>query len=56
MITRLWRGWTASERADSHEHFLLRELFPQMRRISGFRGADVLHRRAQHFETASFDA
>lgn len=102
MITRLWRGWTASEQADAYERFLLEELFPQMRRISGFRGADVLRRdesgevafvtlarfdtldavrsfagedidtpvleptarallsrydeRAQHFETASFDA
>jgi hypothetical protein len=44
MITRLWRGWTASEDADSYEQFLLTELFPSMRAIPGFRGAEVLRR------------
>ena len=44
MITRMWRGWTASEDADAYEAFLLGELFPAMRQIDGFRGADVLRR------------
>jgi antibiotic biosynthesis monooxygenase (ABM) superfamily enzyme len=44
MITRLWRGWTAIESADAYERFLLSELFPSMRDIAGFRGADVLRR------------
>jgi len=44
MITRMWRGWTASEDADAYEAFLLGELFPAMRQIVGFRGADVLRR------------
>jgi antibiotic biosynthesis monooxygenase (ABM) superfamily enzyme len=44
MITRMWRGWTAVEDADAYEAFLLRELFPSMRQIDGFRGADVLRR------------
>jgi antibiotic biosynthesis monooxygenase (ABM) superfamily enzyme len=47
MITRLWRGWTASDNADDYEQFLLTELFPQMREIPGFRGADVLRRVEQ---------
>ena len=51
MITRLWRGWTATESADAYERFLLTELFPQMREIPGFRGADVL-RRAEGDEVA----
>jgi antibiotic biosynthesis monooxygenase (ABM) superfamily enzyme len=51
MITRLWRGWTATDNADAYERFLLRELFPSMRDIPGFRGADVL-RRAEHDEVA----
>ena len=51
MITRLWRGWTASENADAYERFLLTELFPQMREIPGFLGADVL-RRAEEGEVA----
>jgi antibiotic biosynthesis monooxygenase (ABM) superfamily enzyme len=45
MITRVWRGWTASEQADAYEHFLLHDLFPAMRAIPGFRGAEVLRRR-----------
>ncbi len=45
MITRMWRGWTRPENADAYEQFLLRELFPAMRGISGFLGADVLSRR-----------
>ena len=44
MITRLWRGWSAPENADAYEQFLLTELFPSMRTIEGFRGADVLRR------------
>jgi antibiotic biosynthesis monooxygenase (ABM) superfamily enzyme len=44
MITRLWRGWTEAGNADDYERFLLDELFPAMRAIPGFRGADVLRR------------
>jgi heme-degrading monooxygenase HmoA len=44
MITRMWRGWTAHEDADTYEQFLLRKLFPAMRSIAGFRGAEVLRR------------
>jgi antibiotic biosynthesis monooxygenase (ABM) superfamily enzyme len=44
MITRLWRGWAATEHADAYEQFLLTELFPSMREIPGFRGADALRR------------
>jgi antibiotic biosynthesis monooxygenase (ABM) superfamily enzyme len=45
MITRLWRGWTLAEHADEYERFLLGDLFPAMRDIEGFIGADVLRRR-----------
>ena len=44
MITRLWRGWTTTQNADAYERFLLSELFPSMRSIPGFRGADILRR------------
>jgi antibiotic biosynthesis monooxygenase (ABM) superfamily enzyme len=40
----MWRGWTSPEAADDYERFLLEELFPSMRSISGFLGADVLRR------------
>jgi antibiotic biosynthesis monooxygenase (ABM) superfamily enzyme len=33
------------ENADDYERFLLTRLFPSMRAIAGFRGADVLRRR-----------
>jgi len=45
VITRLWRGWTRATDADAYERFLLDELFPSMRSIDGFAGADVLRRR-----------
>jgi hypothetical protein len=51
MITRLWRGWTSTDNADAYERFLLDELFPSMRDIDGFEGADVL-RRAEPDEVA----
>jgi hypothetical protein len=44
MITRMWRGWTAAADADAYQRFLLDELFPAMRSIAGFAGADVLRR------------
>jgi heme-degrading monooxygenase HmoA len=44
MITRMWRGWTTEAAADDYERFLLEELFPAMRVIRGFLGAEVLRR------------
>jgi len=44
MITRVWRGWTSTGNAEAYERFLLTELFPSMRTIPGFLGADVLRR------------
>lgn len=44
MLTRLWRGWAATENADAYERFLVRELLPSMRQVPGFRGGDVLRR------------
>ena len=51
MITRMWRGWTRSANADSYQRFLLERLFPSMRAIPGFLGADVL-RQEEEAETA----
>jgi hypothetical protein len=47
----MWRGWTSAADADAYERFLLDELFPSMRAIPDFRGADVL-RRADGDEVA----
>jgi antibiotic biosynthesis monooxygenase (ABM) superfamily enzyme len=43
-ITRMWRGWTSQMAADDYERFVLDELFPSMRSIPGFLGADALRR------------
>ncbi len=48
MVTRVWRGWTANEQADAYERFLLADLFPAIRKIPGFRGAEVLRRQDGH--------
>ncbi len=44
MITRMWRGWTSSANADAYQHFLFEKLFPTMRAIPGFLGAEALRR------------
>jgi heme-degrading monooxygenase HmoA len=43
-ITRMWRGWTTRTAAADYERFLLEELFPSLRDIQGFLGAEVLTR------------
>lgn len=43
-ITRMWRGWTSQAAAHDYERFLLEDLFPSMRSLPGFLGADVLRR------------
>lgn len=52
MITRMWRGWTPAASADAYERLLLDELFPALRSIPGFRGAEVLRRRESDAEVA----
>jgi antibiotic biosynthesis monooxygenase (ABM) superfamily enzyme len=47
MITRMWRGWTSSGNADAYQHFLLETLFPAMRGIPGFLGAEALRREEE---------
>jgi len=44
MVTRLWRGWTASGDADAYERFLLTDLFPEVSELPGFVAARVLRR------------
>jgi heme-degrading monooxygenase HmoA len=50
MITRMWRGWTAAADADAYERFLRTELFPEVAKLPGFRGARILRRRVGHDE------
>ena len=44
MIGRLWRGWTAAEKADAYEELLRTEVLPSIHRIDGYRGAYALRR------------
>lgn len=44
MIARLWHGWTSRENAAPYERFLREHMFPSMRRVPGFRGAELLRR------------
>jgi len=45
MITRFWRGWTASTgNADAYERLLRTEILPAIHRVPAFRGATVLRR------------
>jgi antibiotic biosynthesis monooxygenase (ABM) superfamily enzyme len=46
MISRMWRGWTAKPDADAYQRFLTDDLFPQVRAIDGFAGAQILRRDA----------
>jgi len=44
LIARLWRGWTSPADADTYERFLREQMFPSMRRVPGFAGAELLRR------------
>jgi len=45
VITRVWRGWTATaEDADAYERLLGEEILPGLVGIDGFAGAEVLRR------------
>jgi len=48
MISRIWHGWTTPANADKYEALLKEEIFVgiQNRRISGFRGIQLLRRAA----------
>jgi heme-degrading monooxygenase HmoA len=44
MISRQWIGVARPEAADRYVSHLKEETFPQLRRIAGFRSADILRR------------
>ena len=44
MVTRIWHGWTTHENANAYEALLRTEVLPDIHRIPGFRGADLLRR------------
>lgn len=46
MISRIWHGWTAPDRADAYEALLKSEIFTgiQGRQIPGYRGIQLFRR------------
>jgi len=44
MIARVWHGWTKPENADAYENLLREEMFPEIQRVEGARGAFLLRR------------
>ncbi len=48
MVVRIWHGWTTPDNADRYEALLKEEIFVGIRnrRISGFRGIQLLRRHA----------
>ncbi len=47
MIGRLWRGWTAADKADAYEELLRTRVLPGIRRVEGYRGAYALRREVE---------
>ena len=46
MIGRVWHGWTKPGNADTYENLLRDEMFPEIQRLEGARGAYLLRRDA----------
>jgi heme-degrading monooxygenase HmoA len=48
MISRIWRGWTAPQDADTYEDLLRAEIFPSIiaRNIDGFRRIELFRANA----------
>jgi len=44
LIARMWHGWTKPENADAYENLLRDEMFPEIRRLEGSKGAYLLRR------------
>jgi heme-degrading monooxygenase HmoA len=46
MISRIWHGWTAADKADAYEHLLRSEIFLGIRdlRLAGFLGIQLFRR------------
>ena len=42
MVARHWRGWTAVQDAAAYESLLRDKVFPQLRKLQGYKGGYVL--------------
>ena len=48
MIARVWHGWTNLESADTYENLLRDEMFPEIQKIEGSKGAYLLRREGKN--------
>jgi len=46
MIARMWHGWTKPVNGDTYENLLREKMFPSMKEVAGFEGANLLRRDA----------
>ncbi len=44
MIARIWRGWAEPTGADAYERYFREALTPELQRVPGFEGAQLLRR------------
>ena len=44
MIARIWHGYTSLENADAYETRLRKDILPGIRRVGGYKGAQLLRR------------
>ncbi len=45
MIARVWHGWTARRNADAYERHFRTTVLPELHRLDGFEGAQLLRRQ-----------
>jgi heme-degrading monooxygenase HmoA len=47
MITRVWHGWAPASGADDYREHFQTEVLPNLRRVPGFRGAQLWRREQE---------
>jgi heme-degrading monooxygenase HmoA len=53
MISRVWHGWTTRENADAYQKLLRETVLPEIHRVRGFKGAQVLRRDVNNLDESS---
>lgn len=44
MIARVWKGWTKVEDADAYERLLRDKVYPELKKINGYKGGYILRK------------
>lgn len=53
MISRVWHGWTTRENADTYQKLLRETVLPEIHRVRGFKGAQVLRRDVNNLDESN---